>query len=50
MWFSITDCTWFRGRLDTQEGSWECHTRLWPRTRMPCDWANDTMLSPGPKL
>ena len=50
MWLSIADCTWFSGRLDTQDGSWFCQTRLCPRTRMPCAWANDTTSSPGPKL
>src|SRR5579872_835173 len=50
MWLSIACCTWFRGRLDTHDGSWFCQTRLWPRTRMPCALANDTTPSPGPKL
>src|SRR5690349_12030687 len=50
MWFSITPWTWFRGRLLTQDGSWACHTRLCPRTRMPWDWAKETIWSPDPKL
>src|SRR5581483_8162641 len=50
MWLSIACCTWFSGRLDTQDGSWFCQTRLCPRTRMPCALANDTTPSPGPKL
>src|ERR1017187_194402 len=50
MWFSITDCTWFSGRLDTHDGSWLCQTRVCQRTRMPCNWENDRIWSPGPKL
>src|SRR4051812_42956363 len=47
---SIAPCTWLRGRLLTQPGNWLCQTRLCPRTRMLCDWANETTRSPGPKL
>ena len=47
---SIADFTWVPGRLVTQPGSWECHTRLWPRTRSLCEVAKFTIASPGPKL
>src|ERR1700732_99267 len=50
MWVSIAACTWLEGRLLTQDGSWLCHTRLWPRTRSLCALANATIWSPGPKL
>src|SRR5579864_2634727 len=50
MWLSIACCTWLLGRLDTQDGSWFCQTRLCPRTRMPCERAHETIASPGPKL
>src|SRR5450759_2376496 len=50
MCVSIADCTWLSGRLDTHDGNWLCHTRLCPRTRMLCAFANETIESPGPKL
>src|SRR6266702_4064943 len=50
MWDSIVPRTWLSDRLLTQDGNWECHTRLCPRTRMLCDCPNDTIWSPGPKL
>ncbi|CAG7612886.1 hypothetical protein SBRY_100087 [Actinacidiphila bryophytorum] len=50
MWLSIADCRSDADRLETQEGSWLCQTRVWPRIRCPCDWAWETIWSPGPKL
>src|ERR1039458_10355570 len=50
MCVSIADCTWLSGRLDTHDGNWLCHTRLCPRTRILCAFANETIVSPGLRL
>src|SRR2546430_10301567 len=46
----MTDCTCEVGRLDTQPGSCECQTRLWPRMRMLCDCAKLTIWSAPDQL
>ena len=47
---SIADFAWLSGRLVTHPGSWECQTRLCPRTRSLCEVAKFTIASPGLKL
>src|SRR3954451_497965 len=51
MWLFITDRRLFASvMLETQLGSCECHTVVWPRIRCPWAWAWLTIWSAGPKL
>src|ERR1044071_7013078 len=51
MWLSITDRSVFGSvMLDTQPGSCECQTVVWPRIRSPWAVAWLTIWSAGPKL
>ena len=51
MWLFITLRSVFASVMPlTQPGSWECQTRVWPRTRCPREVARLTIWSAGPKV
>jgi hypothetical protein len=45
MWSRRTRRSSSAGSAATQSGSWECQTRVWPRTVLRCAWAYRTIAS-----